>query len=143
MTCSLQTYRIRIGTFQTGTHLHKKKVFNCKRDSNINVKKTSFILALIISNYCLLALSFPTLLQPHHPYPGPAWQQQPGSYTVYTACIGCQAPSVGTARYFAEINGRQSEVWDPGTNVNISLLHASPHTPTRSCPRGTRRKETK
>ena len=141
---------MRIGTFVTGP-LYKKKTRHCTATSKFSMK-TSFILALLISNYCLLALSLPTLLQPHHPPQGPAWQQQHCSYTLYTACMGCPAPSLGTTRYkssittsiltisnthCAELQSRQSDIWDPGVHSNGSLLDLSPHTPGRLCPRET------
>ena len=142
MTCSLQSYRIRIGTFQDGTHILKKKSQKWSPKSNKYLKRTSFILALIFSNYCLLALSLPALLQPHLTPQGTAWQQQhrPGSYTSSTACMGCPAPSLGTLRYNGSIitttlsstnslsaDNRQSEVWDPGNNL-------SPSSASRTCP---------
>ena len=155
MTCSLQTYRIRIGTFQAGRHI-QKKTFKCNTPCTKLNKKTRFIITLLISNYCLLALSFPVLLKPFHftntSYKEAAWQYQPGSYTVYTACMGCPAPSLGTTRYngssnitilagsntyCAEFPIRQSEVWDPGdtTQANSSLhIQESGDRPVRTYP---------
>ena len=138
MTCSLQSYRIRIGTFQNGTHILAKKSQEWSPKSNKYLKRTSFILALIFSNYCLLAISLPALLQPHLMPLETAWQQQqhrPGSYTTSTACMGCPAHSLGTLRYngsistiildstnanSAELRSRQSEVWDPGNHLPSS-----------------------
>ena len=98
MTCSLQTYRIRIGTFQTGTY-YRRKSKSCTRYSNMSVEKTKFVLTLLIYNYCLLALSFPTLLELHPQQQVPSWQQQHhshGSYTIPTTDLGHQVPGLVT-----------------------------------------------
>ena len=128
MTCSLQTYRARIGTFQngTGTPIIKKAINHVTPKSKLDIKKTSFIIALLISNYCLLALSLPSLLHPTS-YEGAACQNPPGSYTYSTVCMGCPAPSLGTIRYYCSISSTilaafnthyaeftSRQMWDPG-----------------------------
>ena len=153
MTCSLQTYRIRIGTFQSGIYL-KKKTTSCTRNSNLKVRRTSFILALIISNYCLIALTFPALLQPHPPHHGPTWHQQHshhGSYTIPISSLANIRSCGFTSKPVLIIpdsdsihqNSRQSRVWDPGANANSSLLQSSQFILARTCPWETHKKRNK
>ena len=98
----------------------------------LNIKMTSLLIVLVASNCCLLAMSFPALLQHHLPQQGPGWDlQRNGCYTLHTACMGCPAPSLGTTRYNcsnlinnlksidthydAELEYRQFDIWDPGS----------------------------
>ena len=73
MSCSLQA-------------IQKKSFKYDTTDKILKLKKSRFIITLLISNYCLLALSFPVLLKPHQSantsYKEADWQYQPGSYTV-------------------------------------------------------------
>ena len=151
MTCSLQTYRIRVGTFQSGIYLRKKQISSTK-NSNVKVKRTSFILTLLFYIYCLVALTFPALLQPHPPHRGPTWQQHHshhGSYTTPIPGLGSLSSSSGDIRSCGLISkpvllnadsistqqiSRQSRVWDPGANINSCLLYSSELTLARTCP---------
>ena len=76
MTCSLQTYRIKIGTYNAGRPIIKRTHSNKTPSSRKNLQKTEFILSLLLANYCLLALSLP----------GFKTQYRPSKYPTNTAC---------------------------------------------------------
>ena len=125
------------------------------------MKRTSFILTLLFYIYCLIALTFPALLQPHPPRRGPTWQQHHshhGSYTTLIPGLGSLSSSSGDIRSCGLISKpvlinadsistqqicRQSRVWDPGANINSCLLYSSELTLARICPWETHAKQNK
>jgi hypothetical protein len=126
MTCSLQNYRIRIGTFNVGRPIYKKRFSsNHSENSKKNLQKTWFLVTLLLSNYCMLALSLPSLLKPHHTaalHEKTAWHHQPGSFThPYTAHMKCsptsQLKQLVSHLSLAHFNN-QSDVWDPGDSLH-------------------------
>ena len=90
MTCSLQTYRMRIGTFNNGKYLSKSKPKSVvsSEKADIYVEKTFLILTLLYACCSLFALTFsppnlqlkPTCrLEVYTPLQ--TFQQIPSSYT--------------------------------------------------------------
>jgi hypothetical protein len=125
MTCSLQNYRIRIGTFNAGRPIYKKTFNNHTKNSKKNLQKTWFIVTLLLSNYCVLALSLPSLLKPHNTaalHEKTAWHLQPGGFThPYSAHIKC-SPTSQIKQLVSHLSltpfNNESDVWDPGDSFH-------------------------
>ena len=136
MTCSLQTYSIRIGTFNVGRPIYKKPPYNHTKISKKILQKTCFIWTLLISNYCLLALSLPSLMEPHLTpawHGNTDWHLQPGKFThPYSAHVKC-SPNSQLKQLVLHLSlahcNNQSDVWDPGDSFHGTgiLLQDSAH----------------
>ena len=136
MTCSLQNYRIRIGTFNAGRPIYKKTFNNHTKNSKKNLQKTWFIVTLLLSNYCVLALSLPSLLKPHNTaalHEKTAWHLQPGGFThPYSAHIKC-SPTSQIKQLVSHLSltpfNNESDVWDPGDSFHSTdSLFKTSHT---------------
>ena len=119
MTCSLQTYRLRIGTFQPRPHI-KKKTYN-STDSKPSMTKNIFILKLLVSIYCMIILTVQMLLPPpgvnnHQPV-----LQPPSSYTCYSARV---RTDIRVNIFMQPWNSSLTlYAWDPGPKTRNKRAH--------------------
>ena len=106
MTCSLQTYRTRIGTYNIKQTTYRKEY--SKNGTERNQQKQKLLISLVLTNYCLLVLLGPSLLCP---YPPIVFQSLPSRATSsYTSSNQVQEVLIITT---------QSHTWDPGTAANL------------------------
>ena len=122
MTCSLQTYRIRIGIYANGQHNYKKKC--TKYGSQTTELRGKFILFFIFASYGLLVLVGPTLsqLQNQNPFTGTGWRLCPCTSTyIPTASYGYNSLSLLMGRHILGIQGSTSTA-TPSSLFSLLLL---------------------
>ena len=97
MTCSFQTYRIKIGTYAAGQYIYKKKF--TKKTTEKDALKGKFTLSLIFASYCLLVLLVPALLhlQNRNTSQGTGWRPCPCTST-YISTLSHASSKAGLAR---------------------------------------------
>ena len=112
MTCSLETYRARIGTFQFRRYTMKPYSCRAPRTSSLGTPPGSFLVAayfvILLSNYFILATSTS----------GQSWQK------CYSTCNGYPQSNSGTSISSKLLStmypGGDVQIWDPGINFSVS-----------------------
>ena len=122
MTCSLETYRIRIGTYNTSRQFSRKKY--CRSSSSgFSEKKITLLVRLLIATYSILVVSLPTLIKPQINLSS-TWLANPCSSSTLTYTVLNYQLSNGNQPYVAsQLNildhplsnmTLQFNAWDPG-----------------------------
>ena len=119
MTCSPQTYRIRIGIYNIVKIDYRKNCVKLTNYSKKTLPRNRLCVSLILTTYCIVALSIPNLLKPQI-NPELIMQIKPSSSTLpyqLTQPLGItimsrQSLDPGETKYTCGLN--ISHGWDPG-----------------------------
>ena len=111
MTCSLQTYRQRIGRFNSG--LAKPLYYRNSNGNQVVQFRTRLKITLITAVYCLFIINLPILIQDHGQAEHSQAQHGGGGGSTTTGC----ADFVATHGAFGAVwncVAMSYYVWDPG-----------------------------
>ena len=126
MTCSLETYRIRIGTYNTSRQFSRKKY--CRSSSSgFSEKKITLLVRLLIATYSILVVSLPTLIKPQIKLDS-TWQTNPRSSTLTYIVPRYKLSNVNQPYLVSQTSLLdhppricQFDTWDPGGSMIYSI----------------------
>ena len=116
MTCSLQTYRQRIGRFNSG--LAKPLYYRNSNGNQVVQFRTRLKITLITAVYCLFIINLPILIQDHGQAEHSQAQHGGGGGSTTTGC----ADFVATHGAFGAVwncVAMSYYVWDPGSSHSV------------------------